>query len=202
MTTYHIHINGQVQGVGFRPFVYRLAKKMDLHGWVNNTNDGVHIECNATPGIAAQFYHQIIHDAPPLAIITQHDIHEIPSRHFSSFEIKESRADSKPDLLFTPDIAICEECKKEILHDNNRWSAYPFTTCLHCGPRYSIITHLPYDRPNTTMASLVPCDTCVAEYGDVYNRRHYSQTISCRFYVILCAYCAYVVSISFSLSVK
>jgi hydrogenase maturation protein HypF len=179
MTTYHIHINGQVQGVGFRPFVYRLAKKMDLQGWVNNTNDGVHIEINATPGIAAQFYHQIIYDAPPLAIITQHDIHEIPSRHFSSFEIKESRADSKPDLLFTPDIAICEDCKKEILHHNNRWSKYAFTTCLKCGPRYSIITHLPYDRENTTMASLVPCDTCLAEYGNISNRRHYSQTISC-----------------------
>jgi hydrogenase maturation protein HypF len=179
MTTYHIHINGQVQGVGFRPCVYKVAKKMDLRGWVNNTNDGVHIEFSATPGIAAQFYHQIINNPPPLAIVTQHDIHEIPSRHFSSFEIIESRADCKPDLLFTPDIAICEECKKEILYDNNRWFRYPFTTCLHCGPRYSIITHLPYDRQNTTMAPLGRCDTCAAEYGDIYNRRHYSQTISC-----------------------
>jgi hydrogenase maturation protein HypF len=179
MTTYHIHINGQVQGVGFRPCVYKLAKTMDLRGWVSNTNDGVHIEFNATPGIAAQFYHQIIARPPSLAIITHHHIHEIPSRHFSSFAINESRADRKPDLLLTPDIAICDECRKEILNDNNRWSDYPFTTCLNCGPRYSIITSLPYDRQNTTMASLTPCRTCLAEYDDVYNRRHYSQTISC-----------------------
>jgi hydrogenase maturation protein HypF len=179
MTTYHIHISGQVQGVGFRPYVYKLAKTMDLHGWVSNTNDGVHIEFNATPGIAAQFYRQIINHPPPMAIITHHHIYEIPSRTFNSFVIRESTAHAKPDLLFTPDIAICDECKKEISNSNNRWSNYPFTTCLHCGPRYSIMTSLPYDRRNTTMVSLVPCKDCVDEYNDVYNRRHYSQTISC-----------------------
>ena len=157
MTTYHIHITGQVQGVGFRPYIYKLAKAMDLHGWVSNTNDGVHIEFNASPGNAAQFYHQIITQPPSLAIITQHRIHEIPSRLFSSFDIDASRGDNKPDLLFTPDIAICAQCREEILHNNNRWSNYPFTTCLQCGPRYSIITHLPYDRHNTTMA---PLDIC------------------------------------------
>ena len=179
MTTYHIHINGQVQGVGFRPYVYKLAETMNLHGWVSNTNDGVHIEFNATPGVAAQFYRQIVNYPPPLSIITHHHIHEIPSRLFSAFVINESTADCKPDLLFTPDIAVCDECKKEICKGDNRWSNYPFTTCLRCGPRYSIITSLPYDRHNTTMAPLVPCKECVREYNDVHNRRHYSQTISC-----------------------
>jgi hydrogenase maturation protein HypF len=179
MTTYHIHINGQVQGVGFRPYVYKLARTMNVHGWVSNTNDGVHIEFNASPGTAAQFYHQIVTQPPSLAIITQHHICEIPSRLFSSFEIHASRADNKPDLLFTPDIAICAQCREEILQNNNRWSKYPFTTCLECGPRYSIITHLPYDRHNTTMAPLAVCETCRAEYNDIFNRRHYSQTISC-----------------------
>lgn len=180
MTTYHIHISGQVQGVGFRPFVYKLAEKLGIRGWINNSNDGVHIEFNASPGIAAQFYHTIT-NAPPLhAIITDHHIHEIPSRFFSSFVIKESIAEGRPNLLFTPDIAMCEECKNEILQDGNRWSKYPFTTCLHCGPRYSIITHLPYDRENTTMAPLARCKDCSSEYNDVHNRRHYSQTISCK----------------------
>ncbi|MFI5188140.1 MAG: carbamoyltransferase HypF [Chitinophagales bacterium] len=179
MTAYHIHINGQVQGVGFRPFVYKLAEKMCIHGWVNNSNDGVHIEFNASPGIAAQFYHMIIENSPPHAIITNHHIHEVPSKVFSSFIIKESIATAKPNLLLTPDIALCSKCRKEILENNNRWFNYPFTTCLHCGPRYSIITRLPYDRENTTMAPLGLCQACLEEYHDVYNRRHYSQTISC-----------------------
>ncbi len=179
MTTYHIHINGQVQGVGFRPFVYKLAEKMGVHGWVSNTNDGVHIEFNAAPGMAAQFYHTIINAPPPHAIITHHHIHEIASKFFSSFIIKESIAETKPDLLLTPDIALCAHCRKEVMENNNRWSNYPFTTCLHCGPRYSIITRLPYDRENTTMAPLALCKGCSTEYNNVYNRRHYSQTISC-----------------------
>jgi hydrogenase maturation protein HypF len=179
MTTYHIHINGQVQGVGFRPFVYKLAEELGIRGWINNSNDGVHIEFNATPGMAAQFYHTIINSPPAHSIITYHYIHEIASRFFSSFIIKESISEGKPSLLFTPDIAICDECKKEVLQNSNRWFNYPFTTCLHCGPRYSIITHLPYDRENTTMAAFTTCNDCSAEYNDVYNRRHYSQTISC-----------------------
>ena len=179
MTTYHIHISGQVQGVGFRPFVYQLAKAMDLRGWVSNSNDGVHIEFNATPGMAAQFYHRVINESPRLAIISHHHIHEIPSRSFASFIIKESTPLGKPNLLFTPDIAICDKCKEEVLQPKNRWSDYPFTTCLHCGPRYSIITHLPYDRENTSMSSLEMCQDCFSDYNDAYNRRHYSQTISC-----------------------
>lgn len=179
MTTYHIHISGQVQGVGFRPFVYKQAARMGVPGWVSNSNDGVHIEFNAGPDVAARFYHSII-SAPPLnAIITHHHIDEVPGQAYTSFEIRPSDDASRPNLLFTPDIALCKECRAEVLAPGNRWSGYAFTTCLHCGPRYSIMTALPYDREATTMAPLATCCQCGTEYNDVYNRRHYSQTISC-----------------------
>lgn len=179
MKSYHIHISGQVQGVGFRPYVYKLAEKMGVKGWINNSNDGVHIEFSAHDATAIPFYQTIIQSPPAHSIITHHHIHEIPLQEFSSFFIKESITDSKPNLLLTPDIAMCDECKREVLNNDNRWHSYPFTTCLHCGPRYSIITGLPYDRINTTMAPLALCTDCEREYNDVYNRRHYSQTISC-----------------------
>jgi hydrogenase maturation protein HypF len=179
MKSYHIHIGGQVQGVGFRPYVYKLAEKMSAKGWISNSNDGVHIEFTAEEEIATKFYQTIIQSPPSHSIVTHHHMDEIPLQKFSSFYIKESSTDNKPNLLFTPDITICEECRKEVLLNNNRWHDYPFTTCLHCGPRYSIITDLPYDRVNTTMAPFALCKDCESEYSDVYNRRHYSQTISC-----------------------
>lgn len=179
MKSYHIHIGGQVQGVGFRPYIYNLAEQMNVKGWISNSNDGVHIELSAEEEIAAQFYQTIIQSPPSHSIIAHHHIHEIPLQEFSSFFIKKSITGNKPDLLFTPDIAICDECKREVLQNDNRWFDYPFATCLHCGPRYSIITSLPYDRINTTMAPLALCNDCEREYNDVYNRRHYSQTISC-----------------------
>lgn len=179
MKSYHIHISGQVQGVGFRPYVYKLAEQYGVKGWISNSNDGVHIELTGEEATATRFYQTIIQFPPSHSIITHHHIHEIPLQEFLSFNIKESVTGSKPKLLLTPDIAICDECKKEVLTNDNRWYAYPFTTCLHCGPRYSIITGLPYDRINTTMAPLELCKDCEREYNDVINRRHYSQTISC-----------------------
>lgn len=152
---------------------------MGVQGWVSNSNDGVHIEFNATPGVAAQFYHCIISAPPPNAIITHHHIDEVPAQDYASFDIRPSDDAARPNLLFTPDIALCKECRAEVLSPGNRWSNYPFTTCLHCGPRYSIMTALPYDREATTMAPLPTCRQCGTEYNDVFNRRHYSQTISC-----------------------
>ena len=179
MKSYHIHIGGQVQGVGFRPYAFKLAQQMGVKGWISNSNDGVHIELSAAEEIADKFYQTIITSPPLHSIITHHHIHEISLQKFSSFGIQESITASEPDLLFTPDLAICDECKKEVLQKGNRWYNYPFTTCLHCGPRYSIITHLPYDRIHTTMSPFALCKDCRAEYNDVSNRRHYSQTISC-----------------------
>jgi hydrogenase maturation protein HypF len=180
MHSYHIHINGLVQGVGFRPFVCRIASRLQLNGWVSNSNNGVHIEFNAMESSAALCYHTILNDPPPNAIITHHSIERIPLKSFIGFSIKESNNEDKPDLLLTPDIALCTDCKTEILSLSNKRFQYPFTTCLQCGPRYSIITALPYDRVNTTMRNLQMCPDCNAEYNDITNRRHYSQTNSCK----------------------
>ena len=180
MDSYHIHINGIVQGVGFRPFVYQLAIKYGFHGWVNNTNDGVHIEIAATQADAERFYEQITTRPPKLASITAHDWYKIEDKEFSSFEIIESDTKESPCLPLTPDFAICEECRDEISDGSNRRYNYAFTTCTNCGPRYSIITQLPYDRPNTTMANFKQCEKCSTEYNDPLNRRHFSQTNSCQ----------------------
>ncbi|MBL0359440.1 MAG: carbamoyltransferase HypF [Chitinophagaceae bacterium] len=180
MHTYHIHINGLVQGVGFRPLVCRLANELGITGRVSNTTDGVHIECSASIETANAFYNKIISAPPGNAIITHHHMQEIPSKEFFSFTIEQSTDNKKPDLLLTPDIALCNDCREELLVKNNKRYHYPFTTCLNCGPRYSIITALPYDRANTTMQPLQMCDACLSEYNDITDRRHYSQTNSCK----------------------
>ena len=179
MNTWHIHIGGLVQGVGFRPFVYRVAEEMKLNGWVSNGNDGVHIKFRANKESAKQFYNKIITQAPANSIITSHSCNEIDDETFDSFIIKESEVSAKPDLLLAPDIAICSNCKNEIKDPSNARYQYPFTTCLQCGPRYSIITQLPYDRIHTTMNELQMCKQCNEEYTDPHNRRHFSQTNSC-----------------------
>jgi hydrogenase maturation protein HypF len=180
MSTYHIHINGLVQGVGFRPFVSRLAEEMGLTGWVSNSNDGVHIEINATPASAGIFYNKIIQTPPVNAIITHHHISETELKTFSSFTIRHNPSVTPPDLLITSDFAMCQQCRKEVMDINNRRYHYPFTTCQSCGPRYSIITALPYDRDDTTMFSLEMCPACEDEFNNIHNRRHYSQTNSCK----------------------
>lgn len=180
MRTYHIHISGLVQGVGFRPRVARLAAEMRIKGCVSNAVDGVHIEFNAAPSAARLFYERLLEQPPAHAIITWHSFRPSPSRQFASFRIRESSAGAQPDLLLMPDISLCPRCREELLSPANRRHGYAFTTCLECGPRYSIMTALPYDREHTTMASLCMCDDCRAEYNDVHNHRHYSQTNSCR----------------------
>lgn len=179
MNTYHIHIGGLVQGVGFRPFVCRMAQRLDICGWVSNGNDGVHIEFNATAATADDFYAAIINEPPANAVIRSYTIKITDPKKFTSFVIQASDATLKPDLLLTPDIAVCPDCKNEISRAPNKRYQYPFTTCLQCGPRYSIVTALPYDRENTTMAEMEMCDDCKAEYNDIHNHRHYSQTNSC-----------------------
>jgi len=180
MSTYHIHIGGLVQGVGFRPFVCRVAKEMHIAGWVNNGNDGVHIECNAGEEEIAQFYHRLLETPPTGAFITQQRIHVTGPKSFRSFGIAPSEEGASPDLLLAPDKAICPRCRQEMGDPDNRRYHYAFTTCLQCGPRYSIVKALPYDRIRTTMAPLLVCGECKEEYLDINNRRHHSQTNSCR----------------------
>lgn len=180
MQSYHIHIRGMVQGVGFRPFVYKVARAMDIPGWISNASDGVHIECTATEAAAQAFYHHILQHSPRHAVITSYDIKEIPTRTFHGFSILQADMAQEPDLLLTPDIALCADCRRELHESTDRRHEYAFTTCLQCGPRYSIIQRLPYERVNTTMAPFTMCGDCHDEYHDVNNRRHFSQTNSCK----------------------
>ena len=178
ISTFHIQVKGQVQGVGFRPFIFQLAKKFGLTGWVNNSADGVHIEFNADEVVSKNFYDEIILNAPPLSHITSHEMKKTSCVEYEDFKIIESR-NSDPALLISPDFAMCENCSKEINDKTNRRYNYAFTTCTQCGPRYSIITQLPYDRENTAMDDFKMCSNCRAEYNDAGNRRHFSQTNSC-----------------------
>ncbi|HHH52255.1 MAG TPA: carbamoyltransferase HypF, partial [Bacteroidetes bacterium] len=177
--TFHIHIKGIVQGVGFRPFVYKLALKHGLNGDVNNTTDGVHINVECDEEKANEFLNEIIKNAPALSVITGYTIEKIRDVHYDDFQIIHSESEKEPNLLLTPDFALCEDCRKELHDPENRRCRYPFITCTNCGPRYSIITGLPYDRPLTTMQKYKMCDTCEKEYNNPLDRRYFSQTNSC-----------------------
>ncbi|MEM1318884.1 MAG: carbamoyltransferase HypF [Bacteroidota bacterium] len=179
MRTWHIHIEGQVQGLGFRPFVFLLAERMGLKGWVNNGADGVHVEFNAEEALAERFYEDLIREAPALARITQHSMQAIPLKAFNRFSIVHSKAEASPRLLLTPDFALCDACRRDLRTEGNRRHDYAFTTCTQCGPRYSIIHQLPYDRESTTMDTFPMCPACQAEYDNPRDRRYYSQTNSC-----------------------
>ena len=179
MSTFHIHIQGIVQGVGFRPFVYSLALSEKLLGWVNNSTDGVHIEINADEIKANAFLNSIIQNPPELAHITDSHIFKTEEKVFSKFEIIQSKSADETNVLLTPDFGLCPTCKKEIHDPDNKRFNYPFTTCINCGPRFSINKKLPYDRETTTMDHFEMCESCQKEYNDPKNRRYYSQTNSC-----------------------
>lgn len=179
MPAYHLHIEGQVQGVGFRPHVSRIARKLSLKGWVSNGVDGVHIEVAGEEKFVRKFTREVLQRPPKNAIILHHTFQEIDSSEYGEFEIRESSSTGRANVLLTPDLGLCDECRNEILDPSNRRSQYAFTTCIHCGPRYSIVQHLPYDRENTTMRPFGQCAACAAEYHDEDDRRYYSQTNSC-----------------------
>jgi hydrogenase maturation protein HypF len=179
MNTYHIHIKGIVQGVGFRPFVFNLARKENICGWVNNTLDGVHVEFNAQEEQAQRFYRQLISSAPRIASISSHRIKQVSGHTYDDFQIVDSGGPGELDMPITPDFALCDDCRLELHDPANRRFNYPFTTCTNCGPRYSIIQSLPYDRPVTTMNGFTMCPDCRQEYDDPADRRYYSQTNSC-----------------------
>lgn len=180
MDTYHIHITGIVQGVGFRPFVYKQAIDFGLKGWVNNSLDGVHIEFSSNEEEAHDFYDKIIKRAPGNARIYNHTIQKVAPVSYHTFDIIRSQDSGDPDIPLTPDFALCPTCRKEIKDANNRRHQYPFTTCTYCGPRYSIAQKLPYDRHTTTMKPFVMCKECQNEYENPLDRRYYSQTNSCK----------------------
>jgi len=179
MLTFYIHINGLVQGVGFRPHVCKIAKAMGITGWVKNNTDGVQITINATMQVAEIFLEQVVSTAPPNAIITNTNIRNIEDHEFLDFKIEMSENSNTPNVLIPPDYAICLDCKKEIDNGLDKRYAYAFTSCVACGPRYSIIKNLPYDRQSTTMQHQHMCIDCEKEYNDIENRRHHSEINSC-----------------------
>lgn len=180
MPTYHIHINGIVQGVGFRPMIYQLAKLLQLNGLVKNGSDGVHIYFNAPGDIAKLFFKKIKKQAPLQAIIISSKLDKIVDSAFDDFSIVVEEKDLvEKQVLLSRDIALCADCKNELHDINNRRYRYPFNTCTQCGPRYSIINNLPYERYNTSMQKFTMCKNCTDEYNNVSNRRFFSQTNSC-----------------------
>jgi hydrogenase maturation protein HypF len=179
MYTYHIHIEGQVQGVGFRPFVYKLAIAHGIPGTVSNGVDGVHIRFTSSESLAQVFYQKLLAAPPVRAKVLRHSLQEVAASQFTDFQIIESKKSGRPKLLPTPDLGLCDDCRREIHDPTNRRFGYPFTTCIHCGPRYSILRSLPYDRERTTMLPFKMCPSCQAEYDSPVTRRHFSQTNTC-----------------------
>ncbi|TKT87058.1 carbamoyltransferase HypF [Dyadobacter frigoris] len=180
-TTFSIKLNGLVQGIGFRPYVFQLAKKWNLKGTVSNGPSGVHIQILANEKIANDFLEEIISNPPALSRIVSHELTENAFTNFSHFEIIESKTEqSGASTLLTPDLAMCENCRQELQDPDNRRFRYPFITCTHCGPRYSIIQKLPYDRVNSSMQDFDMCPECHDEFENPENRRFYSQTNSCK----------------------
>lgn len=171
-------IQGAVQGVGFRPFIYRLATELQLSGWVNNSAQGVFIEVEGNRETLETFLQRIEPEKPPRSHIQSLEASWLDPVSYQTFEIRASVAGAKTAVVL-PDIAICDDCLREILDPHNRRYCYPFTNCTNCGPRYSIIKALPYDRSNTTMSSFEMCPQCRAEYENPLNRRFHAQPNAC-----------------------
>lgn len=171
-------VRGVVQGVGFRPFVYALAADLALAGHVANTGDGVVGEVEGTPAALARFRTRIATDAPPLAVVESVRTERVPARGGTGFTIRES-ARGPARTLVSPDVATCDACLAELRDPTDRRFRHPFITCTHCGPRFTIVTGLPYDRAATTMVRFPLCDACAAEYADPTDRRFHAQPIAC-----------------------
>ncbi|MBI9040403.1 carbamoyltransferase HypF [Lutibacter sp.] len=177
--TYKIRVSGQVQGVGFRPYVYMLAIKFNLKGTVSNNEYGVLIFACGEPQNISAFYKKLINFPPPASNIQNSLIEEIESRKFEGFKIIPSEKGGKLNLPLTPDFAICDDCKNEIKNPKNKRFNYPFTTCVNCGPRYAITENFPFERSNTNIDEFPMCVDCMEEYTNPINRRFHSQTNTC-----------------------
>jgi len=177
--TYKLVIKGTVQGVGFRPFIFKLAKDFNLSGYVLNSGSGVEVVINCKKDCIDIFTEKIEQNKPPLSKIDSISVNQIDKQNFTNFTIKNST--NKSDLVanIPPDISICKECEAELFDPNNRRYLYPFITCTNCGVRYSIIYNLPYDRKNTSMKFFKMCKACKEEFTNPLNRRYHAQPIGC-----------------------
>jgi hydrogenase maturation protein HypF len=179
MQRIRIIIHGAVQGVGFRPFVYRLAKEMKLKGWVLNSSQGVFIEAEGFKEVLDNFLLRLEKEKPPRSFIQSLEFSYLDPAGFNDFNIRISDDEGSKSVLILPDIATCPDCVNDIFDPDNRRYLYPFTNCTNCGPRFSIIEKLPYDRNNTTMKKFIMCEECKEEYEDPLNRRFHAQPNAC-----------------------
>ena len=174
-----VTVHGAVQGVGFRPFVYRLATQLKLNGWVLNSAQGVFIEIEGARNILQSFLLRLEKEKPPRAIIQSLDFSFLDAAGYERFDIRYSEQTGRKTVLILPDIAVCADCLREIFDPNNRRYRYPFTNCTNCGPRFTIIEALPYDRPHTSMKQFTMCPACDREYHDPSDRRFHAQPNAC-----------------------
>jgi len=178
--TYKISISGQVQGVGFRPYVYGLALEFSLTGTVSNNEEGVIIFVSGLEESIQSFYNKLIHLPPPVSRIKDSEILQVKNRDFEAFKIVPSQKGGQLNLSLTPDFAICEECQNDIVNPENRRSNYPFTTCVNCGPRWAITETFPFEREHTSIDEFPMCDMCIEEYRNPLDRRFHSQSNTCK----------------------
>ncbi|NOG46702.1 MAG: carbamoyltransferase HypF [Calditrichaeota bacterium] len=174
-----VQINGIVQGVGFRPFIYRIAKQCNLAGFINNDSDGVLIEVQGSKESLNEFLTLIKTEAPPLSKITNIEKNEIATNSDKIFQIVETKNKVTATTLISPDVSVCEDCLNELTDPNDRRFKYPFINCTNCGPRYTIVKSIPYDRPFTSMAVFPMCPACEKEYRNPEDRRFHAQPNAC-----------------------
>jgi len=180
LETYQIHIDGIVQGVGFRPVVFLVAAELGIKGIVKNDCDGLNILFNASQSVAEDFFIKVKSVAPLHSKILSASINKIADQAYPDFSIVvDENYNSEKKVLMTPDVAICPECKIELHDSKSRRYRYPFITCTNCGPRYSIVKNIPFERQQTAMQPFIMCETCNDEYQNVNDRRFFSQTNSC-----------------------
>ncbi len=174
-----VRIEGTVQGVGFRPFVYRIATELGLGGWVLNDSRGVLIEAEGERGALDALLDRLATDAPPLAIVERIADEALDAVGETDFRITLSEEGGEAEAAVSPDVATCDDCLAELRDPDDRRYRYPFTNCTNCGPRFTIVRGVPYDRPLTTMASFEMCESCRAEYEDPLDRRFHAQPNAC-----------------------
>jgi hydrogenase maturation protein HypF len=179
LSTYKIFIEGTVQGVGFRPFIYQLALRYKLKGTVLNGTHGVEVVITSSETILKNFLQSIQNELPPLAYIEKIETKLVEFKDFEDFKIITTKESGEKTVRIPPDVSVCKECEKELFDPANRRYAYPFITCTNCGVRYSIIYDLPYDRVNTSMKFFEMCKRCKDEYSNPLDRRYHAQPIGC-----------------------
>ncbi|MEN9847321.1 MAG: hypothetical protein RL368_61, partial [Pseudomonadota bacterium] len=172
-------LTGQVQGVGFRPYIYRLATEYALNGWVRNRIGQVEIHLQGMPDALVQFAENFHSKAPPLVRVEILSIQSCACEVLNDFQILNSTADTHSPIHLPPDYFICPDCLQELHDPTNRRYRYPFINCTQCGARYTLITQLPYDRPNTSMANFPLCTACAQEYHNPNDRRFHAQPVAC-----------------------